>query len=194
MNKQKSFLLFIFVASILSASFILLNPWPTVSQNIIQVPVSTPTVLSTVTSYPSPSLIVKKISTPTPKITIPQSTSTDITKQLFISINSFRQEHGLSQISQNASLCSIAQTRAKQLSESGHLSHDGFITATQSQTQFHHITEILQWFPEPKDATYLVYTGWNASDAHREKMLDSSWTHGCAGTSQNYWVFIFARE
>ncbi len=194
MNKQKSFLLFIFVASILSASFILLSPWPSVPEKIIQISTPTPTVLPTLTLYPSPTLIVKKISTPTPKITISPDTSTATTKQLFISINSYRQEHGLSQLSQNASLCSIAQTRARQLSESGHLSHDGFGAATQSQTQFHHIAEILQWFPEPKDATYLVYTGWNASGAHREQMLDGSWTHGCAGTSENYWVFIFARE
>lgn len=155
--------------------------------------------IPTNTFAPSPTVIVKKIIKPTPTSTItptpkPPNISSTTHGQIFAAINSYRQEHGLLQISQNTTLCSIAQTRAKQQSESGHLNHDGFDAIAHSQTEFHHIAEILQWFPEQKDATYLVYTGWDGSAPHRSVMLDSSWTHGCAGVSGYYSVFIFARE
>lgn len=113
---------------------------------------------------------------------------------LLSAINAYRTSHGLGAVSISSTLCTIAQSRANAQAAFGHLDHAGFDGAMHSQTEFHHMAEILQYWDVPENATYLVEKGWAESGEHNGIMLDSTWTAGCGGVAGFYSVFIFAKN
>jgi uncharacterized protein YkwD len=112
--------------------------------------------------------------------------------EIFGAVNSYRNAHGLGSLSSSGTLCAIASTRANQQAQAGHLDHGGFEGQAKSQTEFHHVAEILQYTSVPATASYLVNTGWAGSPQHNGQMLGAQWTHGCAATAGFYAVFVFA--
>lgn len=156
------------------------TPTPTAAETPKEIMTSSP-----VTITPEPTVTSTVSPTPAP--------ASDSSGDLLSVMNSYRQANGKSVLSSNASLCRIAATRAREQAQAGSLdNHAGFQGEAASQTEFHHVGEILQYQPYPESAQYLVYTGWGTSGEHVAIMLDPRWTNGCGATSGLFAVFIFA--
>jgi uncharacterized protein YkwD len=128
----------------------------------------------------------------TPKPSTPKALPTS--GDLMTAVNTYRQSQGISSLGSSSTLCSIASVRASQQQQIGHLDHSGFNAAAQAQSEFKGLAEILQTNSNPKDATFLVQSGWANSPGHNATLLDKQWTHGCGSMAGNFAVFIFARK
>lgn len=106
-------------------------------------------------------------------------------------MNFYRKGKGLSALSSNNDLCRIAQARANEQQQLGHLDHGNFQAQAATQTRFLHVAEILQYWSEPRNADDLVNIGWAASAEHAAVMNNPAWTHGCGGVAGLYSTFIF---
>ena len=178
----------------------------TPAQNTLVLPTATPIASASATppQTQTPAPTHKSVITVTPKPTgIVQgahttTTATPVTSQqytgssaLLDAMNSFRKSKGLGTLASNSDLCRIAQTRANDQQNAGHLDHSNFQTQAHTQNTFHHVGEILQYWSEPKSADFLVNTGWATSGEHLAVMSDPAYTHGCGGIAGLYSVFIF---
>lgn len=201
-----------FLKSLLAALLIFWNglfshqppalPTPTVTPTVTMAPTFSPTLTAT-PGLPSADGLTP---TPTRKIIVTVSpTSTGVQTQttseaasaegLFLAMNDYRKSHGLNAVNKSSTLCAIAQTRANQQASLGHLDdHTGFQAAAQSQTEFKHVGELLQYWSAPETAAYLVNTGWGQSGEHIAIMTDPTLTDGCGAMNGYYSVFIFGRR
>ena len=172
---------------------------PTTTMTPVPTPTETPAPTSTQTPTKKPT--PKPTSTPTPTVNNKASVPAGAPGQagmatangLFDAVNTFRKNSGLGSIAKNDDLCRIAQTRVNQQQQHGSLdNHAGFESQAHTQTTFHHVAEVLQYWDIPRSAAYLVETGWAGSSQHAAVLRDGKWTHGCGGVTGFYSVFIFA--
>ncbi len=160
-------------------------------------PADSPAVLAS-TSQNSTTITPTLTLTPSATTThTPKPTASKISpgpRDLMSAVNTYRQSQGVNTLASSNLLCSIAASRASQQQQIGHLDHSGFNAAAQGQSEFKGLAEILQTNSSPKDATFLVQTGWANSAGHKATLLDGQWTHGCGSMAGNFAVFIFARK
>lgn len=113
--------------------------------------------------------------------------------ELFDAINSYKRTNGLPEISQNGTLCQIAQNRANELVDKGELDgHAGFEKYARGQQEFDSMDEILFGGVMPQLAVHIVEWGWDKSlTGHRNALQNREYTHGCGGIAGYFAVFIF---
>lgn len=115
---------------------------------------------------------------------------------LWSAIILYRQSHGLPSLSLSSSLCSLADYRLNQLVALGNLDHhQGFKDymaddARASALGYSEVGENLALTPSFPHAVAVVEWGWNFSEPHKELLLDSTMTDGCARTKNAISVFI----
>lgn len=147
----------------------------------------TPTNSSTPTQTIIPTVITKPDKPPT-------GNRMTTTNDIFVAINAYRESRGVKTIAKSASLCEVAKTRADFQRNLGRLDHSGFQEVIRGQSEFRGMGEILQTNSRPRDATYLVRTGWAGSPSHNDAMLNATFTHGCGGIAGQFVVFIFGKK
>ena len=180
----------LFTAAIIIAISAVNRPGNTGS-TALPVPSSTPS--QTVTPTPIP---VTRAPTPLPTVKIiPSSGNITTSNELNSTVNEYRSANGRSTLTIHNTLCRIAATRVNQQAQAGSLDkHAGFQAQSESQKEFLHLGEILQYRSPQATVQYLVYTGWAGSGEHNSVLLDPGWTHGCGSISGLYAVFIFGRN
>ncbi|GEM_PF-3446871 len=117
-------------------------------------------------------------------------------EDLWLAINLYRQSHGVSTLSLSSTLCGLADYRLSQLVALGNLDHhQGFKDymaddAKASALGYNEVGENLALTPSFPHAVAVVEWGWNFSEPHKELLLDTTMTDGCARTKNAISVFI----
>lgn len=143
------------------------------------VPLS-PTPTIHVTASPSPTLkprVVKKVK---------RAAGDSIQRFILSQINEYRTQYGLPAVTTNATTCSFAQARAKEITTN--FTHEGFTTRIANHTlpysSYHTVTENIAM---TSDYTKVV-TMWKNSSGHAENMrADTPFI--CVASSGNYYAF-----
>lgn len=129
-----------------------------------------------------------KIKQPTP---IPYYTGVELWEQ----IQKYRREHGVPELRQDNTLCTIASTRVNQLLDLRNLdNHDGFPPLVQKYRdsgQLEHLNVAENILSGYKTAAEAV-AGWDSSLGHRALMQDGSFVWGCAAANYGFAVLIAA--
>jgi uncharacterized protein YkwD len=148
-----------------------------------------------VTVTPAPLQKAQKLPSTAPATSPVPSQGSVISNDLNSTVNAYRAANGRNALTVHATLCRIAVTRVNQMVQAGSLdNHAGFQAQSESQKEFLHVGEILQYRSPQESPTYLVYTGWAGSAQHNPLLLDPGWTHGCGSISGLFAVFIFGRN
>lgn len=115
--------------------------------------------------------------------------------ELWNEIQKYRQEHGVPQLKQENTLCTIASIRVNQLIELGKLdNHDGFGPLVDQfkedeKINYSNIGEnILSGYPTAKEAV----NAWDGSLGHQALMREGAYVWGCAAANHGFAVLIAA--
>lgn len=128
-------------------------------------------------------------------VKIPPSDHMATADELFAAVNDYRGKHNLSLLKTSSFLCGVAEKRAQEVLALGDVDHSGFSKYTESQQEFSLIGEILFTSPYSQSGVHIVEMGWDKSKTgHKEELQNPVYTHGCAGISGYYAVFIFGGE
>lgn len=111
--------------------------------------------------------------------------------ELIEAVQTYRQAHGLNQISVDDGLCRIAEQRAVEASVE--FSHDQFSKdASEGKYNFVEFTTISENLWDGSfSGVHIVEFGWDRSPGHRAN-LQGGWSRGCAGIHGTTAVFVFA--
>lgn len=153
----------------------------------IELPTPTPTQAPTVPT-PTPEVVQATVVRQAAGSVVSSGGRAD---EMFDSMNAYRQARGISTISKNGTLCSIAQARANENAAKGSLSHDGFTNYVHSQGEFATMSEVLFWADFQASGSYMVNEGWDKSPVHHDAINDPVWRSGCGGVSGNFAAFEF---
>lgn len=138
----------------------------------------------------------EKVDEHTTVMWLPPDDRMSTSDELFAAINSYRKAHGISEVAQNDTLCTIAQKRADEQQALGKIDgHAGFPKYAQEQRDFSYLTEVLFGGEQPQSGVHIVEYGWDQSlTGHREAIQDRTMSHGCGGVAGYFAVFIFGTK
>lgn len=158
--------------------------------------------MATVSAKPIPSPVIPT-ATPTPTTTPPQAKAVATTapvqsnspsSALWTSINTYRQNHGVSTLSHDGELCSFSGKRLSELMNSGNLNHNGFaelLNEYVSQKHYAKIGETLaQSYTDPDE----IVRRWDESEPHRAIIQDAAYTRGCESQGNGFTVLIVGKK
>lgn len=183
-----------------------------------QEPFPTATYTPTPTSTPTPEpYIPKQIQTNTQSQNSAHNSTVTISEgELIAAINIYRQAHGLSSLNTNESLCQETRKRVQDMvtlnaGKQGSdivLNHDGMAQDVTSGVLANHVGKrsygeniASAYCKRPSDGTVVdITTGvqlvewcFDSSPAHKENLLDPSWTDVCSSGQFPFYVQTFAK-
>jgi uncharacterized protein YkwD len=162
------------------------------SNNKVTLNITSPPPTENITATPTDFLSKQNSYTQTKQPTpIPYYTGVELWEQ----VQKYRREHGVPELRQDTTLCTIASIRVNQLLDLRNLdNHDGFpplIQKYQDSGQLEHLNVAENILSGYKTATEAV-SGWDSSLGHRALMQDGSFVWGCAAANYGFAVLIAA--
>jgi uncharacterized protein YkwD len=105
---------------------------------------------------------------------------------LFLMVQNWRDENGLTTLKRDKDLCNLASVRAEQIKQD--FSHKGFYTSDRSQLKEYRVLgeNLARDFPDEMD----YFLGWMGSPGHREN-IEYPYTHSCLICDEGYCVQEF---
>jgi len=114
---------------------------------------------------------------------------------LWQEINEYRQNHSLSSLVYDETVCEFTQKRVEELVNHGSLdNHAGFTTASQ-QLLSRGYQQVAENLAQGYESTQQIITaGWDTSLAHRGVLLSTDFDRGCTSVERSFAVFIAAKR